>query len=279
MNFDPPNRIESEYRALINKLMKRYFLPESFTPPDILRAFENLSRSPEVLESLALNIAQRMITHLKVSNARSWREAAREAGRGREIYEALQGEMETKVGARVMELVRENAKLISSIPSDIRNQVNGEIQRLQLQGLRPEAVEEYLRKRVPQLTRTRARLIARTETSKAATALTRARSEDLGVGWYQWVTSEDQRVRPSHQLMNKVLVSWADPPNPETLARESNDHGPYAAGDIYNCRCIPLPVISLDTISWPARVYVNGRIQRMSRARFAELAGMRKKAA
>jgi SPP1 gp7 family putative phage head morphogenesis protein len=264
-----------EYKALINKLMAKYFLPDSFTPDDILRAFANLSRSPEVLESLALNIAHRMVTQLKVSNTRSWREAAREAGRGREIYEALQTEMETKIGARINELVRENAKLISSIPSDIREQVNGEIQRLQLQGLRPEAVEEYLRKRVPQITRSRAWLIARTETSKAATALTQARSEDLGVEWAQWVTSEDSRVRPSHRNLNKVLMRWDDPPQPEALIGEKSTLGKGVAGNFPNCRCSMLPLISLDVIRWPCRTYRAGRIQYMTRAAFQRLGGYR----
>lgn len=275
--FNPPNRIELEYQRLINKLIGR-FLPDELTPEGVLRAFANLANNADVLESLAKPIAQRMVTQLKAANARSWREAATQSSRGREIFEALQREMETGVGQRVRQIVAENAKLISSIPEKLREEVDHEITQLQLQGLRPEVVADYLRKRVPQITRAKAALIARTETGKASTAITRARSEDLNIHWYQWITSEDGRVRDSHRLMNKVLVNWNDPPNPESLAHESNNHGPYNAGNIYNCRCDALPVISLDVISWPAKVYGAGSIRRMTRAQFALLGGIRRAA-
>lgn len=276
-NFDLPNRIETSYRRLIEKLIWK-FLPDDITPASVLRAFANLSRNLEVLESLATPIARRMVTQIKVSNARSWREAATKASRGREIFEALQHEMETGVGRRVRELVAENAKLISSIPAAMREEVDNEIARLQIQGLRPEVVADYLRKRVPQITRAKAALIARTETSKASTAFTRARSEDLNIHWYQWISVKDQRVRPSHRLMDHVLVNWDDPPSPEKLAGIPSTLGNYAPGGAPNCRCDALPVISLDTISWPSKVYRQGSITRMTRGQFAILSGMRKAA-
>jgi SPP1 gp7 family putative phage head morphogenesis protein len=277
MAFEPPDRIEIEYRRLIAKLIGN-FLPDDLTPASVLRAFANLAHNPDVLESLALPIAKRMVTQLKVDNARSWREAATKSSRGREIYEALQNEMGTNVGQRVRELVAENAKLISSIPETIRTDLNQEINRLQLEGKRPEAIAEFLRRRVPQITRAKAALVARTETGKASTALTRARSEDLDIKWYVWVSVKDQRVRPSHRLMHLVLVAWADPPNPETLDHEANNHGPYHAGNIYNCRCDALPITSLDLIAWPAKVYRYGSITRMTRGAFAVLSGMQKRA-
>jgi SPP1 gp7 family putative phage head morphogenesis protein len=277
VDFGPPNRIETQYRRLIEKLIGK-FLPDDVTPASVLRAFGNLARNANVLEALAEPLARRMVTQLKAANARSWREAARESSRGREIFEALQAEMETGVGVRVREIVAENAKLISSIPEKIREEVDNEITRLQVQGLRPEVVADYLRKRVPQITRAKAALIARTETGKASTAITRARSEDMNIHWYVWITSKDQRVRASHRLMSNVLVNWDDPPNPENLAHERNDHGPYNAGNIFNCRCDTLPVVSLDLISWPSRIYRHGTITRISRGQFAVLSGVRKAA-
>jgi SPP1 gp7 family putative phage head morphogenesis protein len=275
MAFDPPPRIERDYQTLIAKLIGK-FLPEGLTTPaGVLRAFANLANNPDVLESLAKPIAERMVTQLKFDNARSWIEAASKSSRGREIYEALQNEMDTGVGQRVRELVAENAKLISSIPRAIRADLNQEINRLQLAGKRPESIEDFLRRRVPQITRARAALVARTETGKAATALTRARSEDLNIKWYVWISVKDARVRPSHRLMHQVLVAWADPPNPETLARETNTHGPYHAGNIWNCRCDALPVTSLDLIAWPSRIYRYGSITRITRGAFQKLSGMR----
>jgi SPP1 gp7 family putative phage head morphogenesis protein len=278
MPFDPPNRIETEYRRLIQKLIGK-FLPDDLTPDSVLQAFANLSRTPEVLESLAASIARRMVTQIKVVNARSWREAAREASRGREIFEALQKEMETGVGQRVHELVAENAKLISSIPATIRQEVNNEISRLQLEGLRPETIADYLRKKVPQITKARAALIARTETSKASTALTRARAEDLGLQWGQWITAKDQRVRPSHKNLDGALMRFDDPPQPEALIGQPSTLGRGLAGEFPNCRCNFLPLISLDIIAWPTKCFTGGRILRVTRGQFIKLSGFQKLAA
>lgn len=273
-DFTPPRRIEREYEALINRLFRKYLpLGELLTPESVLRAFAGLATNQSVLTSIAGGIATRMVTHLRNANARSWRAAATESGKGRAIFEAIEAELHSGVGLRMEQLVAENARLISSIPERVRGEVNNEISRLQLQGLRPEVVADYLRRRVPQITRAKAALIARTETGKAATALTQARSEDLGLGWYQWQSAEDQRVRPAHKLMDKCLVSWQDPPAPEVLAHLKNQ-GHYAPGGIYNCRCVALPIVNLNVISWPARVYINGTLRRMSRAAFAELSGV-----
>ena len=276
-DFGPPRRIENSYYSSIRDLLLKQI--EGKTPAEVLRAFLNLSSNPEVLTDIASRMAARMITMTSVSNARDWRAAARQSSRGREIYESLQREMRTGIGERVREIVTENAKLISSIPAKVREHVNIEIESMEQQGERPELITKYLMRRIPQLTRHQARTIARTEVGKAATALTRARSENLGIEWYQWATSEDARVRPSHRLMDKVLVNWNDPPNPENLDHVKNNHGPYNAGNIYNCRCDAYPVISLDTISWPAKVFTGGRIVRMTRSKFAELSGIGRKVA
>lgn len=58
------------------------------------------------------------------------------------------------------------------------------------------------------------------------------------------------RVRKSHRIMEGVLVNWNMPPSPERLAGEK-DVGNYHAGNIWNCRCYPEPLISVDDIRWP----------------------------
>jgi SPP1 gp7 family putative phage head morphogenesis protein len=277
--FSVPRRIEADYRRSIDALFAKYLsVPIDATPDYVLSAFASLSKNAAVVEDIAMRMARRMVTQLRVSNARSWRAAAAESSRGREIFALLQSEMRGNVGDRVREIVSENSRLISSIPEKLREEVNYEIARLEREGERPSFVASYLRRRIPELTKVRAALIARTEVGKASTALTRARAEELGIEWYEWRTSEDSRVRRSHRIMDKVLVSWSDPPNPENLAREKNSHGPYNAGNIFGCRCDAYPTVSLDVISWPAKVYSKGRITRMTRARFADFAGIRRAA-
>jgi SPP1 gp7 family putative phage head morphogenesis protein len=148
--------------------------------------------------------------------------------------------------------------------------VNQQIAESQREGVRPETIAKQLRERVPQLTRSRAALIARTEVAKATTGLTEARSEEMGIGWYLWSTSRDSRVRPSHRKMQNVLVAWNDPPSPELLIGEKSV-GRYHAGEIYNCRCDAQPAVTLDVFKWPMKVYSRGRIQYMTRAKFQTL--------
>ena len=124
------------------------------------------------------------------------------------------------------------------------------------------------REKVPGLAKSRIRTIARTEVGKAETAFTQARSERPGIRWYEWATSEDQRVRPSHRKLATVLEAWSDPPAPEQLAGERSKLGHYHTGCAPNCCCITLPLMSLDEVRWPHKVYSHGRIEYAGRAEF-----------
>ena len=92
----------------------------------------------------------------------------------------------------------------------------------------------------------RAKTIIRTESSKLNSALTEVRSRSIDVKGYRWSSSEDNRVRSSHGIMNGLFVFWTDPPK--------IDGEYYHAGNIYNCRCVPIPIIRIDDIQFPVRV-------------------------
>ncbi|MCM3141669.1 phage minor head protein [Brevibacillus sp. MER 51] len=141
-----------------------------------------------------------------------------------------------------------------------------------MKGTRASDIAEQIKQFFPEATKAKAGLIARTEVSKTSTALTQARCEFIGADWYIWRTSEDARVRDSHQLMDDVIVKWNDPPNPEKLDGQKHAFGHYHAGCIFNCRCYSEPVIDMNLINWPAMVYYGGRIQRMTRKQFEKIA-------
>jgi uncharacterized protein with gpF-like domain len=271
--FLPPLRIESEFRRAIQKLFL-VDLPPNATVEEIQQKILAFTKRSSHFEKLGEYLARRMVTQVRVQNARSWREAAVKASRGREIYEALQNELHGPVGVRVQELVRENARLIRSVPDELRESVARFVATREQEGVRPDTIAHELRSRLPHLTRSRIALIARTETSKAASALTEARSEQLGIAWFQWQTAEDMRVRASHRLFDKVLVRFNDLPDAEQMAREGSKFGHYGPGGCPNCRCVELPLISLDLIAWPCRVYHDGQIERMTRSRFGVFSGM-----
>jgi SPP1 gp7 family putative phage head morphogenesis protein len=247
----------------------------------LFRSFQILNReglsdaeTSRRFQLAAERIAGRMVTGLSKENYRNWREAAFKAGHGRKIFEALKGELsETHVRRTLERIARENAQLITSVPKDVARIITARSIQAQAEGKRPGEIENEIRQLAPRLAENKIRLIARTEIGKAESAITQTRSLEIGAEWYQWSSSEDRRVRKSHVNMDKVLVSWNDPPSPEALVGERN-YGRYQAGGTFNCRCVSLPVISLAEISWPARVFSGGVITRMNRRDFGRLAGL-----
>jgi SPP1 gp7 family putative phage head morphogenesis protein len=244
-----------------------------FIPFDILNQRELAYAEDEAIREAAQSIARRMLFRVAKTNANSWRAAARESLHSRRIYEALRTEMNGPIGVRVHELIAENAKLIRGLPDDLAQRATAFVGREQRRGLRAAEIAKALAEKLPQAAQSRAKLIARTEVGKAETALTEARAERLGLAWYEWATSEDQRVRPSHRKMDKVLVAWSDPPSPEQLAGEK-PVGHYAPAGVWNCRCIALPLIDLDEVRWPHKVYAHGRIEVVSRRDFERFVKM-----
>ena len=272
-SWTPRRRIEDEYRRRIFSLVSRYLsIPDQSTLGAINEALVAFKATFRGFEETAFSIAARMATQIKFENARSWREAARKGSRGRLIYESIASERQGPLQERLAELITENAALIRSIPEKVRESVVKEIYAQQSTGVRATVIADYLRKRIPQLVESQAALIARTETSKSAMALTRVQAEAIGLDWYQWATSEDARVRPSHAHMDKVLVNWNDPPSPEALIGIRSSLGKYHAGNCPNCRCDAYPLLDVRDITWPHRVYVQGRIRSMTLGQFRELA-------
>lgn len=217
------------------------------------------------------DVVKRMVTPLAARNYETWRKAARVSTRSHFLYTVLMEELKQGIKKDIDSQIISNAALIKTLPSDTAQKVVRDIEEYALSGLRAEEIEKLIQDKTRQHSRASARLIARTEVSKTTSALTKARSEELGLRWYVWRTMEDgDRVRKSHRFMNDVLVSWNNPPSPELLVKEK-DVGRYHAGNIWNCRCYSEPLIDIDDVKWPHKVYINGSIQKMSKARFSLL--------
>lgn len=225
-------------------------------------------------------VAGRMVNNVNVENARNWREAAQRNQRSRMLYAGLMQEMAGDLGVHTTKLVNENAELIRSIPSDVALKLNGQIAKLQMAGVRHGTIAKAMKAEFTKLTTSKVKLIARTQTAAASSIITEARAESIGLDWFEWLTSEDQRVRPSHEKMSSVLVSWHDLPSPEKLIGQKSTLGRYAPGRCPNCRCTPAPLLTVDDVSWPHKVYHNGALHNMTRAQFMMLSGIgRRKAA
>ena len=233
--------------------------------------------SPE-FNRYAESAASHMVTGLYVDNAKTWKQAAQQSMMGQNIYNMLRNELHGPVGFAVQNLVKENAQLITSFPLTVAEEVNDYITREAMKGRRHEAIAEELMTKFPKITENRINLIARTETSKASTALTQARSVDLGIYWYIWRTSKDARVRSSHQHMDRVLVNFNDPPSPEALIGVRSTLGHYHAGNCPNCRCYVEPIVKLELIRFPCEVYYQGQLAMMTLNKFKMLQGYKEAA-
>ncbi|GAB6170560.1 phage minor head protein [Paradesulfitobacterium aromaticivorans] len=268
-----PKRItETQYQKALSEIADN--IQESITdmsdPFDITAKIKNLIKNMG-FHRYAESTATRIVTRILTDSSQTWRMAARESTLGRSIYEALRKELQGPVGGMVVHQVQRNAEIIKSLPLDLARQVTDYIQEETFKGRRASEIAKDIQLKLPDISRIKANLIARTETSKTSTALTRARAENIGLDWYIWRTSKDSRVRDSHELMEGILVKWTDPPSPERLDGQKNPPAPYNPGEIYNCRCYPEPVISLDYVKWPHKVFRNGAITMMTRNQFEQL--------
>lgn len=270
--WEPKRRLERQFQHELNKvglgmLESIEGLVDPFEITNVIRSWlHNM-----VFHHYADQAAEKLVSTLLKSSATTWRMAARENSNGRVIYDALRKELQGPVGESFAFQIQRNAEIIKSLPSEIAKQVTNYISDESIKGRRASDIAGDILARFPDMTRNKAALIARTETSKTSTALTQARCENVGLDWYRWRTSEDGRVRDSHRLMDGVLIKWTEPPSPEKLDGLRNPPAPYHAGNIYNCRCYPEPVVNLDYVKWPVKVYKNGAISMVTRIRFERL--------
>lgn len=232
-----------------------------------MRNFQN----SEPFNSFVYSAVRRMVTPLAIQNMKTWRKAAKKSTKNPYLYKLLMREINNGLKNDINIQIEENANLIKTLPTDVAKKVTKDIEEMVLKGMRASEIAKVIREQTDKHSRASVKLIARTEVSKTTTALTKARCDNLDLHWYVWRTAEDgDRVRKSHRIMEGVLVNWNEPPSPEALAGEKSV-GNYHAGNIWNCRCYPEPLIEIDDISWPHKVYTNGKIQTMGKMQFEQM--------
>lgn len=269
-DWKPKSAVEHRLYSSIQKVVKpvKFILKHKKTLEDIIKALMEFASSPE-WQQHAQASAMKMVEGVAIRNARTWREAAVKSTRAHEIHMLLKNEF--KHNKVFSSLIDSNSQLISSIPSSIASEVVKHIASETIAGKRNEEIIAYLQKIVPGLTENRARLIARTETAKTQAAITQVRSQALGLHYYKWETSQDQRVRSSHKHMQGVICSFDSPPNPEVLDGKKNQFGSYGPGTVPNCRCYAAVIVDPDFETFPAKIAIQGKIVSISKKKFLEL--------
>jgi hypothetical protein len=282
--WETKRRIEVEFRRELLCISRKIIHRVSglSNASDIEKELLRIADS-KAFQRFAETLAKKMVTGLFQDQGRTWRQAARFNGRGREVYLALKKELQGATGTRVRKLVNEVTYRIVTLPSDIGHDVVKHVAKEATKGKRASTIAEEIQKMFPSKTKASAKLIARTQVSMASTNLIRARCEDLGIDWYVWHATGgrggDGRTRSSHRCMDGVFVRWNDPPAPEDLfpmLRKNgkpykNKLGHYHAGQCPNCRCYVEPILDLDDVAFPARVYRAGRITMMKKKAFEKV--------
>ena len=233
-------RAERDYARQLRQVARHVGeIINGFEPGDI-DAFPSLNellrRYADALKPWAEATAGRMLGEVELRDRESWREL------GNAISVALRRElMSAPVGATLRELLNDQVDLIRSIPTEAAQRVH----ELTLKGLEDSTRAREIAidiRASGAVAESRALLIARTEVSRTASSLVQARCVHVGAEEYVWRTSSDGAVRPGHRAMEGKACKWASPP----AVNEGGRIMLFHAGQIWNCRCWPEPILRDD---------------------------------
>ena len=190
-----------------------------------------LNKYADLLRPWAEVTAVRMAQELDQQDRGVWSRNARA------ISTSLRRELDAApVGDELQRFLQDNVKLITSLPTEAAERVH----RLTTQSLADSSRAAELKQeimRTGEVTEGRALMIARTEIARTQSGLTQKRAEAIGSEAYIWRTVKDEDVRREHRKLEGRVIYWNNPP----VAGSSGERA--HAGQIYNCRCYPEPIL------------------------------------
>lgn len=209
-----------------------------------------MNRVMERLEGLNINafasqLASGFLTRLNRNNSRSFNSNIKNT-----TGVDLGSQINTPEMQQLLDVkTAENVALIKSIKNQYIEQVGAVIRENVVSGQRSTTLITEIKER-GNVSESRAKLIARTETAKTTSQITQLRSEALGATTYYWSSSGDERTRPDHQAMDGMLCKWSDDTvysddGGKTWKKRSAIGGvEIKPGEIFNCRCTSMPLVS-----------------------------------
>lgn len=239
--FDKSDRIKLAYERDLRKVAREVGrIIEAFQVKsslgDISKMQNHLAEYAKILAPWAQLKGTELAEAANQQDKLAWARATAEMGRG--IHLELRGN--TRIGSTMREIMNRQVHYITSLPIEAGERVH----QLVIEGLSNSTRAEEIAKEIArsgEVTQSRAMLIARTETSRAQTSLTQARSLAVGAESYIWRSVHDSRVRLRHRELDKSIHRWDNPP----VASEPNAEVIHAhPGEIFNCRCWAQPIIA-----------------------------------
>lgn len=247
----PNAGIEAAYRARLDKLIQEmhdslvYWLKSTYrrNEPVALAADETPAQTINAAMSRLTRRWQRRFNDLAPAMSESFAEAVT-SGSDAGLRSALrQAGMTVKFtftpAARdaVQAVIAENVGLIRSIASQHLAEVQGMLMRSVARGADEGLMVRELTARF-EITKRRAKLIARDQNSKASAIIQQVRQKELGITEAIWMHSTaGHNPRPSHVGMNGKRYLIAEGMMDEDEGRK------VLPGELINCRCFCKPVI------------------------------------
>lgn len=228
--------LEAEAEKTLIPVLKRKFPGPGTThdaDDDLERTFEQMARQFGGIERTAQRLAQLAAWRAQGAADRQFIAAVKQAI-GVDISVLLRGDGE--IARTMSEATQANIELIKSIPDVYFDKLKKAVYDKVSVGVRWESLAKEVR-RIGDVTESRAKLIARDQTSKMNSAFNQVRQTSVGINKYTWSTSHDERVRSRHRENDGKVFSWDQPP-------ERTGH----PGHDVQCRCVAIPFFDLDAM-------------------------------
>ena len=194
--YKAQNYYEKELIKLIDKMEKKLFkkfnlLKDNDTQEGILSFILNF------LDNKIVNkIAKKFVNLINTINEKKYKKGLENIGLSEIVTPNIEDLLESHRAT--------NISLIKSIPQKMHSKLEIKLKEAFENG---ENIEDILRKEFD-ISRSRAKLIARDQTAKINHSLTLVRAKANGSTKYKWRTSKDERVRTTHQELEGKIFEW-----------------------------------------------------------------------
>ena len=181
-----------------------------------------MARYSEMLDPWARSVATRMHAEIDARDTQQWEDYAARFG-----VELRRQMIETPVGSQIRALMDDQVGLIKSLPLEAAKRVHEMAIDGHGKGQRPDAIMQEILA-TGEVTKSRARLIARTEVARTASVFNEVRARNLGCTHFVWRTVGDASVRQTHRALAGKVFAYDDPPECDPGHRA-------LPGQIWNC--------------------------------------------
>lgn len=258
-----PNSAEIKYRELLNLILDRIraavnavlipALPSLANSAQQSRADGWVENTGGLLDDLSIyygktapdyqNAVASISSQVNNWNSVQWRKVMKQTV-GVDVFTQSPG-----LSDRLAIFAQQNKELIKGYTDTAFKNINVTVMNALRQGKRHEEISKELQN-VYNITKNRAKLIARDQVAKLNGDLTQMRQQSSGIEIYIWRAMQDERTRKTHAVLDGKYCRWDNP----NVYADSPD-GPWKPrsliggfighpGDDYQCRCYAEPYIA-----------------------------------